>query len=113
MNFVLPVMALAALTFFGALAWWLMARRPEQWARWVDQENDFWRERGWVSARLAERMKQWEKGRTLKLLAAATAIIAAIGLALTLAVLLKVVAIQHQKIRMPYNPFLQQKSGHR
>jgi hypothetical protein len=113
MNFVLPALLLAGLTLSGATAWWLMARRPELWARWVDRENDFWRERGRVSPALAERMKRWEKGPVLRFLAAGSAIIGAIGLALTLAVLLKVMAIQHQKIRMPYNPFLQQKSGHR
>jgi hypothetical protein len=112
MNFVVPVVMLAGVTLVGALGWWLMVRRPERWARWVDRENDFWRDRGLVSASVAERMKRLEKGTGLKLLAAATAIIGAIGLALTLAVLVKVISIQHHKLRMPYNLALQQKPGH-
>lgn len=109
MNFVLPVLLFACGTLILALVWWLMARRPEQWARWVERENNFWRDRGWISPATAEKMKRWETGAALKLFAAGTAIIGAVGLALTLAVLLQAASIEHQKIRMPYNPALQPK----
>jgi hypothetical protein len=111
MNFLVPVLFLAGLTLFGAAAWWLMTRRPMRWARWVDRENDFWRDRGWISPALAERMQRWEKGTAIKLLAAGTAIIGAIGLVITLVVLMKAISIQHHKLRMPFNPALQRKAA--
>src|SRR3954468_16869807 len=107
LNFVVPVVVLAGLTLVAGSAWWFMARRPARWAAWVDGENDFWQARGIVSASLAERMKRWEKGRLLRWMAAGTTVIGVIGLGITMSVLVKVVALEHQRVRMPFNPMLQ------
>jgi len=104
LAFLLPVAALALMTAVAGFAWWFMARRPAQWAAWVDRENDFWRAKGLVSASLVERMKRWEKGRVIKFLAALTTLVAAIGLGLTTMVLVKVVSLEHQRLRMPHIP---------
>ncbi len=106
MIFLLPVGLLLALTAVACWAWWCMARRPEKWARWVDRENNFWRDRGLISKSLADKMKRWEKGAALKLIAAGTACLGAIGVVLTTLVLIKAISVQHQKIRLPYNPAL-------
>jgi hypothetical protein len=106
MIFIVPVLVLAALTLVAGWAWWCMTRRPERWARWVDRENDFWRDRGLISTGLAERMKRWEKGRALKLIVAFTMCIGAIGVVLTMLVLAKALRVEHQKLRLPYNPAL-------
>jgi len=98
---------LAVLTFAAFGCWFLMARRPQQWAAWVERENDFWRAKGLLPATFAEKLKGWEKGRTLRLLAGITTCIGLIGLALTLVVWMKAVVLRHQRIRMPYNPALQ------
>lgn len=103
---ILITAALSALTMVAFAGWWLMVRQPQQWASWVDRENDFWRGKGLITTALAEKLKRWEKGRAIKLLAAVTTFIGAIGLSLTLAVLVKAVSLQHQKLRMPYNPAL-------
>lgn len=97
---------LAALTFAAFAGWFLMARRPRQWAEWVERENDFWRGKGFISAEFADHLKRWEKGRTLRFLAAITTCIGLIGFALSLTVWIKMVNLQHQKPRMPYNPAL-------
>jgi hypothetical protein len=106
MIFVFPFVALAVLTFVAAWAWWFMAARPQRWAQWVDRENDFWRERGWISAGASEKLKRWEKGTALRLTAAITAFIGALGVLLTLLVLIKAERIQHQRLRLPVNPAL-------
>ena len=106
MNFVVPVLAMAALTALSAGAWWLMSQRPERWASWVNRENDFWRENGLLSPAGAERWKQFAQGRALKSLIALTALAAALGLIVTTTTLVKVLAIEHQKLRQPYNPAL-------
>jgi hypothetical protein len=99
--------ALAALTLVAFAGWWLMTRRTEQWALWVDRENNFWRNKGLLSPGLAEKLKRWETGRAFKTLAAVTTLIGLIGVALTITVLIKGLSLQHQKLRMPYNPALQ------
>jgi uncharacterized oligopeptide transporter (OPT) family protein len=109
MIFVLPVMMFAGLTLVAAWAWWCMARRPERWALWVDRENDFWRERGLISRSLAEKMKRWEKGWPLKWMAVVATCLGAIGVVFTTVILVKALMIEHQRIRMPYNPALHQK----
>ncbi|HWF18361.1 MAG TPA: hypothetical protein VG754_03805 [Verrucomicrobiae bacterium] len=97
---------LAALTFAAFASWFLMARRPQQWAAWVERENDFWRDKGLISARLTEKLKRWEKGKSLKILAGVTGFIGIVGLCLTLSVWVKVIFLRHQKLRGPYNPAL-------
>lgn len=97
---------LAALTFMAVAGWFFMARRPAQWAVWVDRENDFWRSKGLLSAVFAEKLKRWEKSKTLSILAGITALIGLVGFSLTLMVWIKAIALQHQRIRMPYNPAL-------
>jgi hypothetical protein len=106
MIYFLPVGLLMMFTAVAGWAWWCMARRPEKWARWVDRENDFWRDRGLVSKSLADKMKRWEKGAALKLIAAGTTCLGGIGVMLTTLVLIKAISVQHQKIRLPYNPAL-------
>ena len=113
MNFVAPVVALAGLTLVAGSAWWLMAQRPARWGAWVDGENDFWRARGVVSASLAERMKRGEKGRGLRWVAAGTTLLGVIGMVITMTVLIKVVALEHQRVEMPYNPALHPKPVNR
>jgi hypothetical protein len=112
MNFLLPVLAAAAVTTIAGILWWLMACRPSQWAAYVDHENNFWREKGLISATLAERLKRWEKGAVLKWLAALTTIVATIGLAITLTVLIRVELLEHHRLRMPYNPVLHRAPAH-
>lgn len=107
MNFVLPVLAFAGLTAAAGWAWWVMTRQPRRWELWVDTENDFWRDQGFISAARAEQLKLWEKGRALKWLAAATALAGAIGMAVTMLTLMKALSIEHHKLGMPYNPALQ------
>ncbi|HZV36175.1 MAG TPA: hypothetical protein VFB72_16480 [Verrucomicrobiae bacterium] len=97
---------LAALTFAAFAGWFLMARRPRQWGEWVEHENDFWHGKGFISVALAEKLKRWEKGRTLRLLAAVTTCIGLIGFALSLMNWIQMMKLQHQKPRMPYNPAL-------
>jgi hypothetical protein len=112
MNFLLPVLAAAAVTAIAGIVWWLMARRPIQWAAYVDRENDFWREKGFISATFAKRLKRWEKGAVLKWLAALTTVAAAVGLAITLTVLIRVELLEHHRLRMPYNPVLHRAPAH-
>ncbi len=53
-------------TAFVCLWMWFMLKRPQQWAAWVDKENDFWVRIGLCSKAFAERSKHWEKGLPLK-----------------------------------------------
>lgn len=106
---ILITSALAALTLVSFAGWWLMARRPQQWALWVERENNFWRDKGLLSPALTEKLKRWETGKFFKTLAAATTLIGLIGMTLTVTVLIKGFALQHQKLRMPSNPVLWKK----
>ena len=103
---ILITSALAALTLVSFAGWWLMTRKPKQWALWVEQENNFWRDKGLLSSKLTEKLKRWETGKVLKTIVATTTIIGLVGTALTATVLIKGVALQHQKLKMPYNPAL-------
>jgi len=109
--FVIPVAAFAVLTLSAAWAWWFMAKRVEKWGEIVARENDFWREKGLISVNTAKKLKQWETGRGMKILAGITTVLGVIGMALTLTVLVKAIRLEHQKLRMPYYPALHRRLG--
>jgi len=104
-----PALVLAGLTCLSAFAWWVMARRPGRWSGWVDRENDFWVRKGWSQPATAERIKKLEKGPIPKMLAAAATGLGTLGLILWLIALTRIILIEHQKLRLPYNPGLIQK----
>jgi len=103
---VFPVVIFGVVTCVTALVWWQMARRPGQWSAMVERENNFWRDRRIISAAFAEKIKRWETGRLFQAVAAAAACIGLIGLLITGSVLVKVLLVEHHKLRMPFNPAL-------
>jgi hypothetical protein len=109
MIFIIPVVAFAAVTLAAGCAWWFMTKRAEKWCQFVTQENDFWREKGLISSLTAERLKRWEKGGGMKVLAVVVMFFGLIGLTLTLTALIKAERVEHQKLRMPYDPVLQKR----
>ncbi|HEX4341995.1 MAG TPA: hypothetical protein VH255_01305 [Verrucomicrobiae bacterium] len=90
------------------MAWlfWFSVNRPARWGAIVDRENNFWRDRGIISAALAERFKAWEKGWPMKSITAAAVVASAIAVCMTTMVLCKAIALENRRIPMPYNPAL-------
>ena len=109
MNVALPVAGCEVLTAVAGWAWWCMTWDAKRWASWVDRENNFWRDKGLISASLAERLKRFEKGRVLKWLAGGTALAGLVGVALAMSVLYKEGQLENRPLRLPYNPALQRK----
>jgi len=69
-------------TVFFYLWLWFVTRRPGKWAAWVDRENDYWVRKGLISDTVAEAMKRIEKGRPLKVVIGAAALLGTGGLIL-------------------------------
>jgi hypothetical protein len=103
-KFVLPVVLTTSLLLLMASLFWFSVRRPARWAALVDRENNFWRQRGLISASLSERFKSWEKGWPMKLITAAAVIASAMAVYVTVMVLCKAIALEHRRIPMPFNP---------
>lgn len=80
------LISLTTLTVGSWLWLWFMVRRPERWSSIVERENAFWVSRGIVSAAVAERLKDFERGRGQKILVGAGAVLgtAALGILLAL-----------------------------
>lgn len=70
---------LMALTAFCWLLLWYLIARPVEWSRLVDKENDFWVNRGIVSASFSDRFRRFEKGIGLKVLVGIGAILGTVG----------------------------------
>jgi hypothetical protein len=77
------------LTAFFYLWLWFVLQRPEKWAAWVDRENDCWVRKGLISDTVAEAMKRVEKGRPLKVVLGAGALLGTGGLILAVYFLAK------------------------
>jgi len=103
-SFVFPVLAFAVLTLITGVAWWLMVRKPSQWARWAERENGYWLKKGLISTSLAERMKRWETGRALRLLLAITTLAGAMGFAVTASFFAKAMSLANRKPVPMYTP---------
>ncbi len=58
---------------------WFMIARPKLWARLVDKENDFWVNKGIISATFSERCRSLEKGLCLKILIGSGAVLGTFG----------------------------------
>ena len=106
LNLAWPVLVMALCTGLFGWLWWQMARHLGRWCEMVDKENDFWLKRGWISKEFAEKTRRWEKSAFLRYLAAFAAIIGLTGTLITGGVWARVIWIQNQSIRMPYNPVL-------
>lgn len=79
--------SLIVLTTGTGVSWlwlWFMVRRPERWISIVERENAFWVSRGIVSASVAERLKNFERGRGQKILVGAGAVLGTAALVIVL-----------------------------
>jgi|ERR1035437_7091600 hypothetical protein len=66
-----------------AYAWlWFLVKRPDQWARWVEKENQFWIRTGIVSVAIGERNLRCQKGLPMKAIVGTAALLATGALAL-------------------------------
>ncbi len=70
---------LGVLTLFALVVLWLMVARPATWGRFVDKENDFWVNKGLISASASAWFRRFEKGAGQKLLVALAASLGALG----------------------------------
>ncbi len=71
--------SIAVTSGFCGLWLWFIVKRPQQWAGWVDMENDFFLEIGLYTTAMAECFKRWEKGRPLKFILGTVSFIGASG----------------------------------